>query len=243
VSAAVPAFARKPYGGFSRQAAVAIAVREWRAFGAVVEDHRTCELDRRPNESKPEREEGLWQRVGEYRWVGLGPLHPRRKWTGKHDSQGATYDAEHDATYAWSAAFISYVMRIAGAGNRFPYDDAHSTYINLAARAARGARMHSGIVAVDLLEYAPRLGDLVCAGRGPASSMRFTDLPAPSFPSHCAIIVALDADQIAVIGGNVRDTVALTHVPMANGRLMRPNGEVPDSANSWFVAISVGYDA
>ena len=34
--------------------------------------------------------------------------------------------------YAWSAAFVSYVMRIAGAGARFPYSASHSDYIDIA---------------------------------------------------------------------------------------------------------------
>ena len=41
--------------------------------------------------------------------------------TGKHDQNGAVFPAEQDGNYAWSAAFIDYVMRMAGAGHRFPY--------------------------------------------------------------------------------------------------------------------------
>ena len=42
------------------------------------------------------------------------------------------FPAGQDGTYAWSAAFISYVMRIDGAGPKFPYAISHSTYINAA---------------------------------------------------------------------------------------------------------------
>ena len=60
-----PPFSRVPYQRFSRAAAVAIAMREWRLFGSSVND------DDHLNWDKPERNEGLWQRVGEYWWLGL----------------------------------------------------------------------------------------------------------------------------------------------------------------------------
>ena len=44
---------------------------------------------------------------------------PEAAWTGKHDANGIVFPAGEDGNYAWSAAFISYVMRIAGAGARF----------------------------------------------------------------------------------------------------------------------------
>ena len=61
----VPPFARWPYQPFSREAAVQIALREWRAFGQpVVYPDTELPFDN-------ERLEGLWQRVGEYWWLGL----------------------------------------------------------------------------------------------------------------------------------------------------------------------------
>ena len=72
-------------------------------------------------EQKPEREPGLWQRVGEYWWLGMNASSPEAAWTGKHDAQGEVFPASVDGDYAWSAAFVSYVMRIAGAARGFPY--------------------------------------------------------------------------------------------------------------------------
>jgi len=54
----IPRFARWPYQAFSREAAIQIALREWRAFGQPVVF---------PNTELPEDEErleGLWQRIG-----------------------------------------------------------------------------------------------------------------------------------------------------------------------------------
>src|SRR5579862_9843176 len=59
----VPPFARIPYVPVSREAIVAIAEREWRLFGSRVDDGPDPMNDAG---EKPEREEGLWQRVGEY---------------------------------------------------------------------------------------------------------------------------------------------------------------------------------
>src|ERR1700758_2781390 len=67
LTAHVPPSARWPYQPFSREAAVQMALREWRAFGQPVVFPNT-EL---PEDEK--REEGLWQRVGEYWWLGLDP--------------------------------------------------------------------------------------------------------------------------------------------------------------------------
>src|SRR3984893_10410816 len=77
--APVPPLARWPYQPFSREAAVQIALPEWRAFGEQVVF---------PNVELPvdeERAEGLWQRVGEYWWLGLDPSWRQQNWTGIHN--------------------------------------------------------------------------------------------------------------------------------------------------------------
>ena len=122
----VPPFARVPYQAFSRTAVVAIALREWRLFGAPIDDAPPGSLPPPAPQDKPEREPGLWQRVGEYWWIGMPPGTRESRWTGKHDAEGAVFPAGRDGKYAWSAAFIDYVMRIAGAGDRFPYAADHS---------------------------------------------------------------------------------------------------------------------
>jgi len=239
-----PDFASRPFAPFSRDAAIAIALREWRLFGEPYDDRRTCPPtdDTWKGEDTPERREGLWQRVGEYRWLGLPPGHPRRAWTGKHDADGRVYPPDQDGTYAWSAAFISYVMRMAGAGDRFLYDDVHATYIDQAARAALGREPVRAALAMRPERYAPRLGDLICAGRNEASALRFDDLPAGTFPSHCALVVAIDPGAVRVVGGNVADAVTMTRIPTtADGMLVRPDGAVVDACAHWFVVLAIQY--
>ncbi len=234
----VPEFARRPFEPFSRDAAIAIALREWRLFGAPV-----LPADARDGlvaidaERKPERIEGLWQRVGEYWWVGIDADEPESAWTGKHDAQGRVFPAARDARFAWSAAFISYVMRIAGAGPRFPYSDAHADYINA---AWRGSAILS---ARPITDDAPAPGDLICYGREADRGIRLADLPRRYFASHCDLVVAAAPGVLDAIGGNVADAVTMKHVPVtADGHLAGPDGVPLDDRFAWFAVIRVRYD-
>jgi hypothetical protein len=222
----IPPFARRPYQSFSREAVVQIALREWRAFGQRIVYPET-EL---PFED--ERIEGLWQRVGEYWWLGLPMGDAEQALTGKHDENGTVFPPAADERFAWSAAFTSYVMRMAGAGTRFPYSGTHADYIN-AARLDPGRLV---IAAAPPEAYAPRRGDLICLPRG--QPLRFADLPAGKFSSHCDIVVDTRPGFLEVIGGNVDNTVALRHVPVApDGRLVGPDGRVVDPDHPWFVVL------
>lgn len=239
----VPEFATKPYTPFSRADAVAIAVREWRLFGQPVDDDPPDTRPPPPPDQKPERMAGLWQRVGEYWWTGQDITRPEMAYTGRHDEYGREFPAAEDATYAWSAAFLSYVMRIAGAGSRFPYAPSHFVYINIARQMSLGQTRGWAVEAERPDAYAPRPGDLICAGRGSAKRLRFEDLPTPNgFPAHCAIVVATGGG-LTVIGGNVDDAVTLTHVPTtADGRLSVVGGPPVDTRYPWFVVLRVSYD-
>src|SRR5215469_18428162 len=180
----VPPFARKPYEAISRDAIVAIAVREWRLFGSPTEDTPA------QTSEKPERQQGLWQRVGEYWWLGLDAGANEAKWTGKHDETGTVFAPERDGDYPWSAAFVSYVMRIAGAGSRFPYAPDHAHYIDIGKRQAQGQTQGWMVTAERPVDYAPRRGDLICEGRDSASTLRYEDLPVGRyFPAHCGFVV------------------------------------------------------
>lgn len=232
----IPPFARRPFAPFSRAAVVAIALREWRLFGQPINDAD------REDPTKPERQEGLWQRVGEYWWLGLDRDAPEVAWTGQHDGEGTIFPPEIDGDFAWSAAFISYVMRIAGAGDRFPYAADHAVYINAAKRQAQGSESRWIVSTERPEDYAPVPGDLICHGRGRAASLRFDDLPtAGLFPAHCDIVVDTShPGTIAAIGGNIGDAVSLRHMPVtADGKLARPDGVVLDPRRNWMAVLRV----
>ena len=221
----IPPYAKVPYEPFSRAAVVQIAYREWRAFGQRV----VLSPNEPESADSKERDEGLWQRVGDYWWQGLDYGEPDGRWTGEHDANGIEFPRGQDGDFAWSAAFIDYVMRMAGAGNRFPYAPSHSDYIN-------AARTHAGLVisALPLTQYAPQQGDLICMWRA-NHPVTFAELPAGHFPGHCDIVVAQRPGSLDVIGGNVDNTVAMKHVPVG------PTGLVDDPQYPWFVVLRVDY--
>jgi hypothetical protein len=240
----VPDFARVPYEPMTRAAVVGIALREWRLFDKPVDDDPPGSRPPPEPDQKPERWDGLWQRVGEYWWLGLDAGSPESGWTGKHDANGNVFAAKKDGYYAWSAAFVSYVFRMAGAGNGFPYSAAHSDYIDAAAEQAHGQTQAWVITAERPEVYAPQLGDVICEGRGRSGRLRFDDLPAGHFPAHCDIVVAIAPGQISVVGGNVDDAVTMKHVPVTpDGKLATPDGEVVDTRYPWMVVVRVSYPA
>jgi hypothetical protein len=222
----VPPYAKLPYQPFSRDAAVQIAYREWRAFGQRV----VLSPNELESPDSKERDEGLWQRVGDYWWLGLPYGTEEGRWTGMHDASGAVFPREQDGFFAWSAAFVDYVMRMAGAGNRFPYAISHSEYINAAASNPNGYV----ITTQPLTQYAPQLGDLICMWRA-NHPVTYEELPDGHFPGHCDIVVAQRPGSLDVIGGNVDNQVAMKHVPIG------PSGLVDDPDYPWFVVLRVAY--
>jgi hypothetical protein len=226
-----PPFANVPYAPFSRSAAVAVAMDEWRLWGSHVDDTGGAGYVQ-TDATMPERQQGLWQRIGEYWWEGLNAGDQDSVWTGKHDGAGHVFPVSANGNYAWSAAFISYVMRIAGAGPDFPYGADHATYINAAARH----KAYGLLDAEDPATYAPRLGDLVCFPRDWAHNLTFADLPTSySFPSHCGIVVGGGPESVTIIGGNVDDAVTMEHLHTNDA------GELQDNREPWFVVLRVNY--
>ena len=127
-------------------------------------------------------------------------------------------------------------MRMAGAGPRFPYSPSHSDYIN-------AARSQPGLVvsALPLAQYPPQPGDLICMWRA-GHQVTYDELPVGHFPGHCDIVVARNPGSLDVIGGNVDNTVAMKHVPVApDGRMIGPSGTVVDADYPWFVVLRVAY--
>ena len=229
----VPGFARRPPDGFNRQNAVAIAQREWRAFGMNVNDDPPDQQNP-PRDLRMDHQPGMWQRVGEYWWLGQNAGTQEEDWTSKYNENGTPYSGDAPA---WSAAFISYVMRTAGAADRFTYSPLHADYINAAARGEGAIRAERPDT------YPPQPGDLICAGRGASRNIRFESLPAPSFFGHCDLVIQALPGQLVVIGGNVDASVTMKHVPTGPaGLLAEPGGQPYDSRYNWFVVIRVLYD-
>jgi hypothetical protein len=183
-----------------------IANDEWIFF-----QQQTIDIDGRPvRRGMRETDAGFWQRVGVYWQEGVN-----RGLTGRNTD------------FPWSAAFISYVMRTAGAGNKFKYSAQHSTYITWAIRNRKRNLTDQSFWGFRLEERAPVPGDLVCYPRQAGVGYDTTS----SYKSHCDIVVAVRPNQIDVIGGNVGNSVTLKTLETDAA------GNLVDDHNNWFAVI------
>lgn len=166
--------------------------------------------------SRKEHEHGFWQRIVRYWAEGL-----KNSWI---DTK------EEVKTIAWSAAFISWVMRKAGAGNQFKYSARHSVYIRDAIRNRKSNSSGAAFKGYKLHEVAPNVGDLVCTSRGKDAGKVGYDTTR-DYESHCDVVVATRPGKIDVIGGNVGNSVSRKTLKTdSQGRLI-------DTSAHWFVVI------
>ena len=126
----------------------------------------------------------------------------------------------------WSAAAMSFIVRQAAASHvgyqSFKFAASHSTYIHDAIVKAgqAGAPFHG----VRLFEARPQLGDLVARSR--EGAITFEQAAASdAFKSHTDVVIAVHADAVLAIGGNVSDSVSVTRYPKtASGHLDDAHG-------------------
>ena len=151
--------------------------------------------------------------VGEYWKIGLNNSNINGKTTFQ-DKNGKPFRP------AWSAAFISFIMRKAGAGNAFFYHEGHIHYVVKAIRDAKAADAAAKFLGRDPSKHVPKVGDIINAGRGASKNATFANVlskygkksvPDGNFmPSHSDIVTSVDPTkrQLTTIGGNVDvDTV------------------------------------
>ena len=115
-------------------------------------------------------------------------------------------------TGAWSATFISWLMRRAGAGRWFRYSRGHSVYFR-AARKNRLSNNDNPFKAFRVTEIKPQVGDLICGTRG-SKPVKDYDTPRKNFFSHCDLVVRILPDRALAIGGNVSNSVKQKSVPL-----------------------------
>jgi peptidoglycan hydrolase-like protein with peptidoglycan-binding domain len=127
--------------------------------------------------------------------------------TGNNYSEAQLGDPSFQNDHPWSAAFISWVMRTAGAGSAFKYSSAHSTYT----RWAKDNRVANGtnpFKAYRVSELAPQVGDIVCKRRA-GSGATYENIR-PGMKTHCDIVTEVRPGRLVTIGGNVSNSVAQT---------------------------------
>jgi hypothetical protein len=126
---------------------------------------------------------------------------------------------------AWSAVFISWLMRTGGAApSEFKISNAHSRFVYWAIANARADR---GLFRGYPIEScSPRVGDLIHNNRG-KQKLDFAFAAAhEAYESHSALVVALGRDAsgtfATTVGGNEGDTVGRKRVPLgADGKIVQ----------------------
>ena len=173
------------------------AIREWEFFGQQTYDINGHGI----RVGHKEGEEGWYERVSTY-------------WRDGANINGID-GRDHDSP--WSAAFISWVMKTGGAGNRFRYSSQHSVYINQAIRDFLQGRAEAGFWGRRLNEQKPKIGDLVCWAR--QAGVDYAHQLQGNYAGHCDIVIDVRSDEIDVIGGNVGNSVTKRPLSLTSGFL------------------------
>lgn len=192
-----------------------LADAEWNAFG-----NQTIYRDGGRERIDPV---GVWE--DERR----GSPHIRAYWQAVGEDWSG-----YDCDKPWSAAFISWIMREAGApADQFTPSGLHADYLRAIAKedGKPGARfaLH------DPVSYAPKPGDLICATRAGSSVPAYNNIP-DGTPMHCDLVVANEGGVLESIGGNVRNSVSKTV------REIGPDGLLPASGDRpWVLVVENRY--
>lgn len=103
---------------------------------------------------------------------------------------------------AWSGTFISYLMRMAGAGKNFFYSTLHADYI----QKAKKNRINNikTFQAYKPDEISVEAGDLICYPRQEGVTYETNGV----YFAHCDIVTKIENNKATAIGGNVSNSVS-----------------------------------
>lgn len=140
------------------------------------------------------------------------------------DLKSSSWQNDHP----WSAAFISYVVSKAGAGDHFYLNSAHSCYIAWARNNQRNAYTNNPFWAFSIESDEakwPQPGDMICQNRK-RGNYTVDTIFCGAF-SHVDVVVETDKKnrRIIVIGGNVDDRVARRVIRLTPQGLVDKNAE------------------
>lgn len=114
----------------------------------------------------------------------------------------------------WSATFISYLMREAGAGDDFKYNLSHSIYITDAIKN-KLENNNKKFKGYKPDEVDVEIGDLVCYPRDKGITYN-TNAP---YISHCDLITEINGNIAVGIGGNVSNSVSKKNYNLKDGKI------------------------
>jgi hypothetical protein len=204
------------------------------AFTDAVVDLCNAEYNAFSQGALKEYQKAVYKRVGKY-WDALALTPPYENWAGyngrtdsklKLDAADEVVQVIRNGNQPWSAAFISWVAREAGAGAHFKYAPSHSVYIVAALKEARKATSTAKFIARRRTDYAPKVGDLIACERRADTDANFDNYQAfvasGRYEAHCDFVVGFNAagNKVITVGGNVGHSVARKDWPLdANGRI------------------------
>ena len=145
-------------------------------------------------------------------------------------SEKQLQDPKFQETHPWSSAFISWVVKEAGAGNQFQYSAAHWRYI-AAAKANHVKNKKNPFKAYRINEVKPQVGDIVCQWRNSKKKATYDNINAPH-QTHGDIVVEVTKTKLITIGGNVSNTVRISSVPL--------NAQGFIAGGRYFAVVKVG---
>ncbi|MBX3581652.1 MAG: DUF2272 domain-containing protein [Rhizobiaceae bacterium] len=164
---------------------VRICNQEWEYFGRQQYD----EAGNAVSTGRKEQEVPYSTRVGQYWNYGTNTPGIDGTQTG----------------WPWSAAFVSWAAKSAGAGSRFRYSTQHSVYVFQAIRDRVAGRAEAGYWCERLNEYRPAVGDILCWGR--EAGVDYDSQKDGWYKGHCDVVVEVATDYVWIIGGNVGNSV------------------------------------
>nr|WP_261634613.1 DUF2272 domain-containing protein [Cupriavidus gilardii] len=135
---------------------------------------------------------------------------------------GKTVDCEQikQGRWAWSAVFISWVLRQAGLDERqFLTGESHSMYVV----DARDGILPAPAFRIEPVPAMPRPGDILCAGRGRDKYLTSAaEIGFGTTPMHCDIVVEVDAAArvVKTIGGNLQQSVSMEWIELGDSGLV-----------------------
>ena len=178
---------------------IQVALAEWDFFGRQEYNLAGNAVQAGHKEAEP----GFRERIGRY-------------WTEGVDRPGL--DGASDAP--WSAAFMSWVMKKAGAGSRFRYSSQHSIFISQGILDGLARREDAGFWGRQLNERKPAPGDLVCWAR--QAGIDFDHQNNGDYKGHSDLVVQVDSDRVWVVGGNVGNSVTRRPLAISSAGFLDP---------------------
>jgi peptidoglycan hydrolase-like protein with peptidoglycan-binding domain len=152
--------------------------------------------------------------------VGIRPTAQQLQNKIWQNGQPKTVKQPAIAGNPWSAAFISWVMCHAGAGDTFLYARRHLDYVQQARRNHDTENPDSPFWAYLADSVAPEPGDLICGNRGPIAPWS-TILTSQGWALHCDIVTSRPSQgRLSGVGGNLSNRVSKTFYNVL------PNGNI-----------------